>query len=246
MASNPPGACCTKGFTHDGTPKGSILSLGEVESYVVHPASGPSKSVVYIMTDVFGHRFINLQLYADNFAKEGHTVVMPDLFNGDAVPPPGAPRPEGFEIMEWLKGHMPEQVDPIVTKVLAALKTEYQPEKLFTIGLCFGGKYVAHLLATDDFTAGFMAHPSFVSIDELSRVRKPLSIAAAETDTIFTTALRHESEAQLQKMKATYVMTVYSGVEHGFAVRGDVSEKWVKWAKEAAFRQAVEWFAAFA
>lgn len=37
-------------------------------------------------------------------------------------------------------------------------------------------------------------------------------------------------------------MTVFSGVAHGFAMRGDPADPWQRWAKEAAFQQAVSWF----
>jgi hypothetical protein len=43
-------------------------------------------------------------------------------------------------------------------------------------------------------------------------------------------------------MTIPYQITLYSSVEHGFAVRGDISKKEVKYAKEAAFVQAVAWF----
>lgn len=43
-------------------------------------------------------------------------------------------------------------------------------------------------------------------------------------------------------MKATYQINLFSGVEHGFAVRGDISKKHIKFAKEQAFFQAVAWF----
>jgi dienelactone hydrolase len=39
-----------------------------------------------------------------------------------------------------------------------------------------------------------------------------------------------------------YQMVLYSGVEHGFAVRGDLKNPQIKFAKEAAFLQAVQWF----
>jgi hypothetical protein len=35
---------------------------------------------------------------------------------------------------------------------------------------------------------------------------------------------------------------VYSDTEHGFAVKGDMSTKKARWAKERAFQQAVTWF----
>ena len=37
-------------------------------------------------------------------------------------------------------------------------------------------------------------------------------------------------------------MTVFSGVVHGFAVRCDLADPWQRWAKEAAFQQALSWF----
>lgn len=90
-----------------------------------------------------------------------------------------------------------------------------------------------------------MAHPSFVSEEELLGIGGPLSIAAAETDSIFPTAKRHESEAILAKTGKPYQITVYSGTEHGFSVRGDPKVKLQKFAKEQAFLQAVNWFNEF-
>jgi hypothetical protein len=39
-----------------------------------------------------------------------------------------------------------------------------------------------------------------------------------------------------------YQINLFSGVEHGFAVRGDPSKPDAKFAKEQAFLQAVTWF----
>lgn len=40
-------------------------------------------------------------------------------------------------------------------------------------------QYVVRLLKDDAFDAGYIAHPSFVGEEELSGIRKPLSISAA-------------------------------------------------------------------
>jgi hypothetical protein len=37
-------------------------------------------------------------------------------------------------------------------------------------------------------------------------------------------------------------MNLFSDVEHGFAVRCDLSKRRQKWAKEQAFFQSVAWF----
>lgn len=70
----------------------------------------------------------------------------------------------------------------------------------------------------------------------------PISIAAAATDHIFTRDLRHKSEVILEDSGNPYQITLYGGVEHGFSIRGDVSKPHIKFAKEAAFLQAVAWF----
>lgn len=77
---------------------------------------------------------------------------------------------------------------------------------------------------------------------ELAAISGPLSISAAETDQIFPTEKRHQSEKILIETKQPYQINLFSGVEHGFAVRCDVSKKHEKFAKEQAFLQAVTWF----
>jgi dienelactone hydrolase len=39
-----------------------------------------------------------------------------------------------------------------------------------------------------------------------------------------------------------YQINLFSGTEHGFAVRGDPKVKQQRFAKERAFQQAVDWF----
>lgn len=64
----------------------------------------------------------------------------------------------------------------------------------------------------------------------------------AETDQIFPAPKRRETEDLLKEHNIPYQMCLYSDVEHGFAVRSDMSKKPAKFAKEAAFLQFVQWF----
>lgn len=89
---------------------------------------------------------------------------------------------------------------------------------------------------------GYVAHPSFVDEDELAAISGPLSIAAAETDSIFPTEKRHKSEEILIATKQPYQINLFSGVGHGFSVRCDLGVKVQRFAKERAFVQAVDWF----
>lgn len=65
----------------------------------------------------------------------------------------------------------------------------------------------------DGIKVGYVAHPSFVDDDELAAITGPLSISAAETDTIFPTELRQKSEEILRKVGQPYQINLFSGVE---------------------------------
>lgn len=249
MASNPPGKCCTIGVKHEGTPTGSKKNAGGIDTYFAYPESKQTDTAILILTDVIGHDFVNAQLIADQFAANGYFVAMPDLFEGDPIP---LNRPDDFDIMKWLTtsgpsgGHTPKQVDPIVEKVIKALKEEYGVKKLGAVGYCFGAKYVARFQAKGKgVDVGYVAHPSFVDADEIKALAGPFSIAAAETDQIFPAEKRRETEDLLKEHTIPYQISLYSGVEHGFAVRADTSKPEIKYAKEAAFLQAVAWFDEF-
>ncbi|OLN87107.1 Protein AIM2-like protein 6 [Colletotrichum chlorophyti] len=247
MASNPPGKCCTVGVKHEGTPQGKTISVaGKYDGYLAEaPADKAHKGAgILFLADVFGI-WSNSQLLADQFAANGYTTLIVDLFNKDQLT---LPRPDGFDIFKWLNEgsdgknpHTKEAVDPIVADSIKFLQSEYNITKLGAVGYCFGGKYVVRHYQ-NGINAGFVAHPSFVEEDELAAITGPLSIAAAETDSIFPTEKRHKSEEILQKTGLPYQINLFSGVEHGFAVRCDLNDKKQKFAKEQAFYQAVAWF----
>ncbi|KAJ5825441.1 hypothetical protein N7474_002579 [Penicillium riverlandense] len=231
--------CCTLGSLHDGEATGEIKDIGTTSTYFAYPADKSTENAILILTDVIGHRFINAQLLADQFAAAGYFVVMPDLFKGDTVP---LNRPEGFNIMDWLKNHWPPQTDPIIDAVLTDMRENLGCKHIGGVGYCFGGKYVCRFLKPGKLDAGFTAHPTMMEPDELRGVEGPLSIAAAVRDFVFTTEKRHESEKILDTMEVPYQINMFSDVEHGFAVRCDLSKPRQKYAKEQAFMQAVAWF----
>ncbi|ORY10166.1 esterase/lipase [Clohesyomyces aquaticus] len=239
MASNPPGKCCTVGVKHEGTAVGKIEKINDFRIYYSYPQDRSTENAVLVITDVIGMDFINAQLIADQLAANGYFVAMPDLFHGDPVK---LNPPEGFQIMEWLKNHLSPTVDPIIESTIKEMRGKLRCKRIGAIGYCFGGKYVCRWLKYGQLDAGFTAHPSFVEKEELEGIQGPLSIAAAETDHIFPVAKRRESEDILLDMKVPYQINLYSDVEHGFAVKADLSKRPAKFAKEQAFLQAVHWF----
>ncbi|KAK7742404.1 hypothetical protein SLS53_004550 [Cytospora paraplurivora] len=222
-----------------------MIKAGQYDIYVAE-AKGAKKHdgvALLILPDVFGI-WQNSQLLADQFAASGYSTYILDVFNGDQLP---MPKPDSLDLFKWLaegsdgkNPHTKEAVDPIVVTGLNWLK-EQGFKKIGALGYCFGAKYVARHYK-NGIDVGYFAHPSFVDEDELAAITGPLSIAAAETDAIFPADKRHKSEEILQKTGVPYQINLYSGVEHGFSVRCDLTKRHQKFAKEQAFQQAVTWF----
>lgn len=212
-----------------------------VEAYFSYPEDRNTTCGILLLPDIIGHAFINSQLVADQFAANGYLVIMPDQFHGDAIP---LNRPPELDLLKWLKGppgHLPDKVDPIIEACLKEMR-DMGCKKIGAAGYCFGAKYVVRHLRPGNIDAGFCAHPSFVGNEELEAIKGPLSIAAAMIDYHFPPQKRAESEEILNKTRQPFQMNLFSNVEHGFALRGDIKQDTVKFAKEQAFLQALSWF----
>jgi len=239
MASHAPKQCCTVGVKHQGEATGEFKNIGGIDTYFAYPPDKSTENAVLVLTDVLGMRFLNAQLIADQFAANGYFTVMPDLFSKDPIPLNRGP---DFDMATWRTKHTVDKVDPVVEATIKEMKNRYGVKRIGTVGYCFGAKYVVRFLKTGVTHAGFCAHPSWVTVDELKDIQQPFSIAAAETDSIFPPEKRHETEGILRSLKIPYQINLYSGVSHGFAVRGDLSNRLVTYSKEQAFLQSVFWF----
>ncbi|KAF4496129.1 hydrolase dienelactone hydrolase [Fusarium agapanthi] len=250
MTSNPPGKCCTVGTLQRGQPTGKTIKIDDnTDAYIaIAPEGIANKGTgILYLPDALGLRN-NSKLMADQFAANGYTTIIPDLFNGDILP---YPIPEGLDIMDWIYNgangnnpHTPAQVDPVVIKAIEVLKDILKDQgivKIGAVGYCFGAKYVVRNYK-QGIDVGYVGHPSFISEDELSAITGPLSIAAAQTDSVFPAKLRHRSEEILIETGKPFQINLFSGVEHGFAVRGDPDDPAQRFAKEQAFFQALQWF----
>ncbi|KAJ9649029.1 hypothetical protein H2199_000942 [Coniosporium tulheliwenetii] len=213
MTSHPPAQCCTIGVKHEGEAVGEIKNIGDTPTYFSYPKDKSTHNAVLILTDVIGHEFINVQLIADQFAANGYLVVMPDLFHGDPLP---LNRPADYNFMGWLNKHPTSRVEPVIEATLKHMRGELGCKAIGGVGYCFGGKYVARWLKKGSWTR--------------------------ETDSIFPAEKRHETEEILRKLSVPYQINLFSGVEHGFAVRAEIDNKEKRFAKEQAFYQAVQWF----
>ncbi|EXK76739.1 hypothetical protein FOQG_18531 [Fusarium oxysporum f. sp. raphani 54005] len=229
-----------------GEPKGKHITVANnIEAYIATPPADKAKKDVGVLfiTDVLGI-YNNNQLLADEFAANGYTCLLPDVLSGDKIP---SSPPADFDIVDWINNgtdrkspHTPQVIDPIIIEGIKKLK-ELGITKIGAVGYCFGAKYVVRHYQ-NGIQAGYIAHPSFIDEHELAAITGPLSIAAAQTDAIFPAHMRHRSEEILIQTGLPFQINLFSGVEHGFAVRGDPTVQVQRFAKEHAFYQAIAWF----
>lgn len=204
MALQTLSACCTNGYLHNGKPKGAMMSVNggkfnqtvgrlrgmarivpriakadiftSVQTYFAVPADESTSRALVIFSDVMGHNFVNTQLLADNFAANGFFTILPDLFRGDAVP---LNAPKNFDVYEWLKYHLPEHTEPIIRTVIEETYRLAQWKTIVGVGYCFGAKYVLKYLKRGLLSAGYIAHPTLLDVQDILGVERPLSVAAA-------------------------------------------------------------------
>ncbi|KAF8532101.1 Alpha/Beta hydrolase protein [Gautieria morchelliformis] len=244
LASQPGDACCNNTiFDHTAVPQGSTVTVANLETYISGSKSNSDKIVLFF-PDIHGPFHHNNKLIADHFASNGFLVIAPDYFEGNPVQVVSE-RP-GFDMYAWFDTSLararvitPKWIDTVMEEYGNA-KTQYS-----TVGYCFGAPFVCDLLATDRVKSGAIAHPAFLDEDHFRKLTKPLLLSCAEVDLTFPNKPRHTAEDILAEIKATYHFQLFSGVEHGFALRGNMENENERWAKEQSAKGIVSWWNRF-
>jgi len=237
---------CIAGVRHEGTPAGKFETLNGVETYVTLPTTDyPKDKAVLFLPDIFGAQLPNAQLLADDFARNGFQVYIPDYLNGDPVP---ADFLGGkFDLNAWFPTHGQEQTRPTLDKVIAALK-EKGVTSFGATGYCFGARYVFDLAFDGVIKAAVVSHPSLIQVpDDLEKFAKtgvPLLVNSCEHDDYYPEEKQKAGDEILGggKFAPGYKRVHWDGCTHGFAVRGDLSHAPTKAGKEGSFKETVEWF----
>lgn len=190
-------------------------------------------------------RYVNNQLLADDFARNGFATYIPDYLNGDYVTDQML-KTVPHEV--WLRKHGKKQTRPPLDAVIGGLQD--RGVKTFgASGYCFGGRYVFDLAFEHVIKASVIAHPAQLQTPEdfekyASTCAAPLLINSCEIDYW----LPMESQVAADRILGSgtftpgYSRNCFKGCKHGFAVRGDMTDPKVKAGKEGAFKASVEWF----
>ncbi|KAF8858711.1 NAD(P)-binding protein [Acephala macrosclerotiorum] len=226
----PSGPCCLKGTIHQGNPTGKYATIADVETYIATPPQGKANGhILLYFPDVWG-LFNNGLLIMDGFAAAGYLVLGLDYFRGDPVWKHRKDRKDtttdpGFDYEAWKKKHT-AFADETVPKWVNEVKEKYgkSETKYACVGYCFGAPYVCNELAGDTVTAGAFAHPAFLKEHHFFNLKKPLFLSCSEIDHTFDTQSRRRAIDILQEIKVPYQTQLFQGVEHGFALRGNMEK----------------------
>ncbi|KAK5560181.1 hypothetical protein LTR46_001931 [Exophiala xenobiotica] len=245
--AKPSGDCCLKGSIHKGEPRGRFEDVAGVETYISAPQGKNSNgNILLYFPDVWGF-FPNGFLIMDGFADAGYLVVGLDYFRGDPVWKHRKNRNDrsnpDFDYEAWKKKHT-TFADQVVPSWVETVKAQFgrATTKYACVGYCFGAPYVCNELAGDSCMAGAFAHPAFLKEHHFSRLEKPLFLSCSEVDHTFPTDARRQAISILQDNKKTYNLQLFSGVEHGFALRGNMEVPYERYVKEESLRGIVQWF----
>ncbi|KAL2108110.1 hypothetical protein VUR80DRAFT_4255 [Thermomyces stellatus] len=242
--AKPSGQCCLKGTIHEGEPRGSWETIADVETYISKPADDKANGhVLLYFPDVWG-MFTNGLLVMDAFADAGFLTLGLDYFRGDPVWKHRKNRHDhsnkDFDYEAWKKKHT-AFADKAVPKWVAAIMDRYGggETKFVCVGYCFGAPYVCDELAKGTVTAGAFAHPAFLKEHHFRKIQKPLFLSCSEVDHTFDVPSRRRALDILQAEGATYHYQLFSGVEHGFALRGNPDDPYERWVKEQSHADSV-------
>ncbi|KAH7069509.1 dienelactone hydrolase [Paraphoma chrysanthemicola] len=228
-----------------GEPVGQLKNISGIEMYISYPPGrNTSDKVLLFVTDIFGVPLLQNKLLADSLAANDYLVVMPDLFEGDAISV--EEQEAGLNLTEWRALHPTPKIDSIINTTIGYLRNELKVQRIGGLGFCFGGKYVPRFLtANGGIDIGFIAHPSSLTEPEIGGIAKGISIAAGTLDASFNATAKGRAESILNTNNVTFQSNLYYGAPHGFAVRVNQSVPQQAYAKQASFIQAVTWFNAW-
>ncbi|KAK0196137.1 Alpha/Beta hydrolase protein [Armillaria mellea] len=246
ILAGPLGECCFKAVKHEGTPVGRTDIIAGVPTYVSEPSSAnktvQKTKVILYFADVYGPLHINNQLVQDYFASQGFIVVGIDYFLGDSF---GFYTELDFDRETWIEKSRQKALE-LTPRWLDAIREQYGKDSQYlAVGYCFGAPLVLDLAIRGDIVAGAIAHPGFLTEDHFRNIKKPLFLSCAEYDITFPLENRRRAEDILVEVKASYCFQIFSGVEHGFALRGDPNVGDTRWAKEESARGITNWFQRF-
>ncbi|BFZ63198.1 hypothetical protein YB2330_004318 [Saitoella coloradoensis] len=258
--------CCASGHLHEGEPNGREEKVNGLDCYITEPEDGDRRLVVLFITDIFGYKLKNSKLLADEYAKAGYYVYMPDFHQGDSLPesllnkiaPSETAEPKSFftkitdtasaivQFGPWLFRHRDGVTKPLIESFISYIKNNTEHQKIALVGFCWGGRHAIVFAQNPPITCSVACHPSNVSLpSEVYPVSAPTAIYAGSEDSMFPPSSCDTAKEVFEKLGIQYDVRVFEGQTHGFAVRGDLTKEAINNAKEECTKATIAWFDKF-
>jgi len=243
--------CCDPGAIWEGEPKGNMVKIAQLDTYVVEPKHNTSRAVL-LLHDAFGLSQHNIKLIADRYAKAGYLSVVPDFLHSDPLSSAVLTSPS--QLGAWFQKHPvgSEKTLQEIDEVLQVLKEEHNIKHVAAEGFCWGGWYAVHLASTDKVDCISVAHGSVLKAENIEAIQKPSIFLCAEVDTQITDSFRAEIQRILSKKPFPNRVKLYPNTTHGFAVRAKMDSAGASFSNDLkeptsvaatdAIKESIEWF----
>lgn len=236
--------CADPGFERCGTPKGherkiTLESEGDVEVYEV----GSGDRVIVLCTDVFGFKYNNARLLADDYAERlpNTRVVIPDYLFGHYMDYRLSKEQFVPAFMTWIKTADPVRSVKVTNELVDHLLKNDKVTDIGIIGFCWGAPSVCSVLqrSEPELKAGVIAHPSRSQGFDPTLLRKPLHILAGDKDEAFPMSFVTKW-TQEARPAGLVTFTEHKDCTHGFACRPTNEQEKVE--SQRAMQITVDYF----
>jgi carboxymethylenebutenolidase len=179
--------------------------------YLARPVSEETFPGVIMIHEWWGLN-TNIKEMADKLASHGYVVLAVDLYDGQVATTSEEARKL---VTSFDKNHGIQNMNSAVS----FLETNYSPEKIGSVGWCFGGgQSLALTLNNKSIDATVIYYGSLVTdSDTLSVLHGPVLGIFAELDKGIPPDTVHAFENSLNKLGIQNNVIIYPGVDHAFA-----------------------------
>ncbi len=218
-----------------------IKIKGKDGSFMAYQSGSKGPGIVLIQ-EIFGVNKVMRDL-ADGYAKQGYTVLCPDLFwrQEPGIQITDKSQAEWDKAFELFKGfNQAKGVEDLIA-TLAHLRTLPGAKKAGSVGYCLGGQ-LAYLMATRsdvDCSVSYYGIGLDGLLGEAGKIGKPLLMHVAEKDKFVPPDAQAKVKQALSKNTHVTLHT-YPGQDHAFARAG--GEHYNKEAADLANKRTAEFF----
>jgi carboxymethylenebutenolidase len=206
--------------------------FGSSIGYLARPVSEESFPGVIMIHEWWGLND-NIKEMAEKLASHGYVVFAVDLYDGQVATTSEEARKL---VMSFDKNNGIQNMN----SAISYLVENYSPEKIGSMGWCFGGGQSLNLaLNNNDLDATVIYYGSLVTDTEtLSAINWPVLGIFAELDKGITIDMVHDFENSLNKLDIQNLIIIYPGVDHAFA--NPSGDRYAPEASQDAWQKTLE------